>query len=238
MENFYPTISLNLFNEAIQYVNTVMETSVSDKTIIKHSRKTLLFHNNHPWEKKSGDPDFDVPMGCYDGAEICESLEIFILNKLSNIIDKNSIGLYRADGLGMFDKLSGPQIEKKKKIIKIFKDCGLSITVTTNITSVDFLDLTLNLKTESYQPFRKRNNNPIYIDINSYHPHQVLKQLPKSISKRLSKNSSSKEVFDKTKMLYKKFLNNSGFYENLIYHQENGNRNQHKKIKKRQRDII
>ena len=88
------------------------------------------------------------------------------MNKLSNIIDKNSVGLYRDEGLGVFDKLSGPQIEKKKKIIKIFKDCGLSITVTTNITSVDFLDLTINLKTESDQPFRKRNNNPIYIDIN------------------------------------------------------------------------
>ena len=61
-----------------------------------------------------------------------------------------------------FDKLSRPQIEKKKKIIKIFKDCGLSITVTTNITSVDFLDLTINLKTESDQPLRKPNNPDIH----------------------------------------------------------------------------
>ena len=80
-------------------------------------------------------------MGCCDGAEICELVGIFILNKLSNVIDKNSIGLYGDDSLGVFDKLSGPQIEKKKKkIIKIFKDCGLSVTVTINITSVDFLD--------------------------------------------------------------------------------------------------
>ena len=146
---------------------------------------------------------------------------IFILNKLSNIIYKNSIGLYGNDGLGVFDKLSGPQIEQmKKKIIKIFKDCGLSITVTTSITSVDFLDLTLNLKTESYQPSRKPNNDPIYIDINSNHPPQTLKQLPKSISKRLSENSLSKEVFDESKALYKKSLNNTSFYENLIYHQK------------------
>ena len=157
-------------------------------------------------------------MGYYDGAEICELVGIFILNKLSNIIDKNSVGLYRDEGLGVFDKLSGPQIEKKKKIIKIFKDCGLSITVTTNITSVDFLDLTINLKTESDQPFRKRNNNPIYIDINSNHPPQILKQPPKSISKGLSEKSSSKEVFDKTKTLYEKYFYNSGSYENLKYH--------------------
>ena len=216
-----------------------MEISDSDKTIIKHLRKSLLFYNRQPWEKKSGAPDFDVTTTCYDGAEICELVGIFILNKLSNIIDKNSIGLYRDDGLGVFDKLYGPQIEqKKKKIIKNFKECGLSITVTTNITSVDFLDLTLNLKTESYQPFRKPNNGPIYIDINSNHPPQILKRLPKSISKRLSENSSLKEVFDKSKTLYQKSLNNSGFYENQIYHQDFGNINQHKKIKKRQRKII
>ena len=161
-KKFYPTISLNLFYESIQRASTITEISDSDKTIIKHSRKTLLFHNNQPWEKNSGDPDFDVPMGCYDGAEICESVRIFILNKVSNIIDQNSIGLYRDDGLGMFCKLSRPQIEHRMiKIIKIFKGCDLSITVTTNIASVYFLDSTLSSKTESYQPFKKPNNNPL-----------------------------------------------------------------------------
>ena len=120
---------------------------------------------------------------------------------------------------------------EEPKIIKIFKDWVLSITVTTNITSVDFLELTLYLKTESHQPFRKQNNDPIYMDINSNHPVQILKHLPKSISRRLSGNSSSKEVIDKSKALYEKSLNNSGFYENLIYHQGNGNKNKHKKIK-------
>ena len=107
LENFYPSLSLNLFNEAIQYATTIMEISDSDKAIIKHSRKTLPFHNNQSWEKKSGDPDFDVPMGCYDGSEICELVGIFILNKVSNIIDKISIGLYHADGLGVFESHLG-----------------------------------------------------------------------------------------------------------------------------------
>ena len=121
--NFYPSISSNVFNEAIQYASTITEISDSDKAIIKYSRKTLLVHNNQPWERKSGDPDFDVRVGCYEGAEICELVGIFTLNKVSNIIDKNSIGLYRDDGLGLFYKLSGPQTEqRKKKIIKIFKE--------------------------------------------------------------------------------------------------------------------
>ena len=54
---------LNLFNEAIQYADTIPEISDSDKAIIKHSRKTLLFHNNQHLEKKSGNPDFDIPIG-------------------------------------------------------------------------------------------------------------------------------------------------------------------------------
>ena len=96
-------------------------------TVIKLSSKiqeklSSFITTTHSWEKKSGDPDFDVPMGCYDGAEICELVGIFILNKLSNIIDKNSIGLYRDGGLGMFDKLSGPRVNKvRRKISKFLK---------------------------------------------------------------------------------------------------------------------
>ena len=88
LENFYPSILLNVFNEAIQCASTITEISDSNKSIIKHSRKTLLFHNNQPYEKKSGDPDFDVPMDCYDGAEICELVGAFIFKMLSNIIGK------------------------------------------------------------------------------------------------------------------------------------------------------
>ena len=117
-----------------------------------------------------------------------------------------------------FKNLFGPQIErKKKKKSKVFKDCGLSIIATTNITSVDFLDVTFNLKTELYQPFRKPNNEPKYIDINSNHPPQILKQLPKSIEKKLSEIPSSKEIFDNSKPLYEKALQENDFKEKLCY---------------------
>ena len=226
VEDFYPSISLTLFNNVIQYSCEITEITNHDISIIKDSRKTLLFNNNQPWQKKSGDPDFDVPVGCYDGAEVCKLVGIYILNKLSNIIDIDSIRLYRDDGLGIFESLSGPQIERKKKnISKVFQMCGLSIIVTTNITSVDFLDVTFNLKTGSYQPFRKPNNEPKYIDISSNHPPQVLKHLPKSIEKRLSEISSSKEIFDNSKHLYEKALQESGFKEKLCYQQKDVNAN-------------
>ena len=45
--------------------------------------------------------------------------------------------------------------------------------VTSNITTVDLVDKTLNLKTESYQPFSKPNSSSKYTDINSNHPPQI-----------------------------------------------------------------
>ena len=69
-----------------------------------------------------------------------------------------------------------------------------------------------------YQPFRKPSNDPKYIDINSNHPPQILKQLPNSISKRLSENSSSKDDLINPKRYTKNqyTINKSGFNENLI----------------------
>ena len=62
-------------------------------------------------------------MVCYYRAEECEYVGILALNKLSNVLDKNNISLCRDDGLDVFDKLSGPQIEQRKmEVIKIFKD--------------------------------------------------------------------------------------------------------------------
>ena len=84
------------------------------------SRKNLLFQNLEPWVKKLGNQNFDVPMGCYDGAELCELVGSFILNKLTSIVNKSDIGLYRDDGLGIFCNVSKPEIERKKKAIVSF----------------------------------------------------------------------------------------------------------------------
>ena len=42
---------------------------------------------------------FDVTMGSYDGAEICELVVIYLLFPLAKVIDQNNSGLYRDDGL-------------------------------------------------------------------------------------------------------------------------------------------
>ena len=79
--------------------------------------------------------------------------------------------------------------------------------------SADFLDVTVNLKSELCQPFRKPNNEHKYIDINSNHSPQVLKQLPEEIEKKLSEILPSIEISNNSKHLYKKVLQESGFKE-------------------------
>ena len=56
-------------------------------------------------------------MGCFDGAEICELVGTYIQSNLTKIMNKEGIGLYCNDGLGIFQNISRPEIETKKKAI-------------------------------------------------------------------------------------------------------------------------
>ena len=51
VDNFYPSISLTLFNNAIQYACEITEITNHDISIIKHSIKTLLFNKNLPGKR-------------------------------------------------------------------------------------------------------------------------------------------------------------------------------------------
>ena len=48
-----------------------------------HCRKSLLFDNKTAWTKKNHSSMFDVTMGSFDGAEVCELIRLFLLNNLS-----------------------------------------------------------------------------------------------------------------------------------------------------------
>ena len=189
------------------------------------SRKTLLFQDGKPWSKKDNACDFDVPMGSYDGAEICELIGAFMLSELSAILPKEEIGLYRDDGLGIMKRIGGPEIERrKKKIIEVFKKHNLSITIKTNLKVVQYLDVEFDLINNRYKPYRKPNDTPLYVNKFSNHPPNVLRQIPRGIEKRLSEISSSEEVFKEAAPIYEEALKKSGFNEKLNYQPHNQNR--------------
>ena len=56
-----------------------------------HARKALLFNDNKPWTKKSGNKDFDVPMDCFEEAEVSEIVGTYILSKICNKLIKTKL---------------------------------------------------------------------------------------------------------------------------------------------------
>ena len=74
-----------------------------------------------------------------------------------------------------------------------------------------------NLSDGSYRPYRKPNDNPVYINAASNHPPSVLKHIPKMVEKRLQSISSDEAVFNNAKPTYEEALKNSGFETKLFY---------------------
>ena len=105
----------------------------------------------------------------------------------------------------------------EKKLRVLFREFGLKITVEANLTNVNYLDINLNLINESYRPYRKNNDIPVYISKHSNHPPTVKKGLVGMIGKRISDLSSSEEIFDSVAPLYNQGLRNAGFNEDIKY---------------------
>ena len=176
-------------------------------------------------------------MGSYDGAELCELIGIYIQSLLTNILSKDNMGLYRDDGLFILRKINKQQTDRvRKKIISIFKNIDFKIEIVTNLTEVDFLDVTFNLENNTYRPYKKPNDKLIYIDVSSNHPPQIKKQLTKIISDRLSRNSSNADIFNNTKLEYEEALKKCGHTTKLTYTPPNHEQNNVRR--KRQRKII
>ena len=159
-----------------------------------------------------------MPIECYDGAKVCEILGSYILNLLSNILGKELVSLYRDDGLAIVKNVSGAEIKRQRKaIIKLFKECGLNITLQTNLKIVNFLDVEMNLDTVTYRPYRKPDNIPIYTNRKSNHPPTMIKEIPKAIAKRISDISSNEAVFNESIPIYSDALRKSGFHGNSTF---------------------
>ena len=73
-------------------------------------------------------------MGSFDGAEICELVGLYLLDKLSSLIGRKNVELYRDDGVAAINSSSGRVLDKmRENIIAVFKNEGLSITIETNL---------------------------------------------------------------------------------------------------------
>ena len=237
IQSFYPSITQNLLKKAINFAANITYISQSDINIIMQSRENLLFHKGEAWKKKKS--NFDVPMGSFDGAEVCELIGLYLLDKLTRgenpIFPAENVGLYRDDGLAVIrtrGRAGGLLENIRKKVHQAFLEEELEITCEKGMTSTDFLDVRLNLETDEYRPYRKPNDHPVYIDVRSNHPPNIIKQIPQMIEKRLTNLSSNERVFEEEKAIYVKALKDSGYKSKIKYNPD------HKRpqIKKRKRN--
>ena len=199
-------IQEELVNKGLRFAQEYIDITSKDTEIVYQARKPLHFDEKKAWIKKQSGL-FDVTMGAYDGAEVCELVRTYMLSLISEKYNKKDFGLYRDDGLGVVKNKSGPETEKiKKNIQKIFKENKLDIVIKCNMKLVNYLDVTLNLNNSNYKPYQKPNNKILDIHKNSNHPPSILKQILISIRKRISILSSNETIFNKSKEIYQKAL--------------------------------
>ena len=217
---FYPSISKNLLSKALDFAEQYVQISAEEKRIIFQTKKTLLFNDKQSWIKKDN-KDFNVSMGSWDGAEVCEIVGLFLLSKLQNLAI--NLGLYRDDGLGVTTLRPRLAELEKQKVIRIMNEYGLKITAKANDDSVNFLDVNLNLVTSTFRPFMKDNDVPLYVHKQSNHPAGILQNIPLSVNQRLSCISSNEEVFNAHCKPYQDALRDSGYDIELKYIQPGQN---------------
>ena len=94
--------------------------------------------------------------------------------------------------------------------------------------------LTFDLVKEIYQPYKKPNDDPLYINIKSNHPTSILQQLPKSISKRIWEISSNEYIFNQSILYYENAFRRSRYNVSQKYtptqnHDENNEQSEQRK---------
>ena len=122
--DFYPSITEHLLERSIEYAKSF--ATIEHKTLeaISLARKSLLFSKHEIWVKKDNS-SFDVTMGSFDGAEICQTVGLYFLDMLSTLLGKENVWLYRDDDLAAINSCSGPILDRtRKSIIALFKKEG------------------------------------------------------------------------------------------------------------------
>lgn len=156
-------------------------------------------------------------MGAYDGAEVCELVGLHLLSIISKSYNKENVGLYRDDGLAVF-RGNGRHVDiARKHFHAIFKKEGLDLEIVCNLKVVNYLDVTFDLTNDTYKPYRKPNDETIYINAKSNHPPNIIKQLPISIEKRLSTLSNNQTIFNNSARHYQDSLERCGYNHVLQY---------------------
>ena len=87
-----------MFEDTLDWAKQYYFFTDQSLEIIRNYRMSFLFHHDDTWVKQYNEA-FDVTMCSFDGAEVCDLVGLYILSKLTLLIDNLHVGLYRDDGL-------------------------------------------------------------------------------------------------------------------------------------------
>ena len=216
IEKYYPSITEQLLRNAIKFAQKHCFISQADIDIIMQARESFLFLNGKAYAKKT-QPQFDVPMGSWDGAEISELCGLYLLHKLTKKdgngqdgpFNKSQVGLYRDDGLAAIQGTNQERDKIKERIKTIFEEESLKVVTKVNLSVVQYLDIELDLENGVHRSYHKAK--PIYINTGSNHPPHILKEIPKMIEKRISMLSSNEKIFKNSIGPFREALIQSGY---------------------------
>ena len=236
VEAFYPSISEELLMAAFEWAGTLVTVTEEEKEVVNATKKALLYVEGQPWTKK-GEREFDVSMGSYDGAEVCETVGLYMLSLLEPT--GVNLGLYRDDLLGVTSLKGRPLEMMRQKIMSIFQQNGLKVVGAVNLEATDFLDIFLDLRAGTHRCFAKEGDKPNYVHKQSNHPPSVLMNIGLGVNKRLSMLSSNEGLFDQAAPTYQDALMRSKHEHKLKFSEEEPTlEEQGKRRRRRKRDVI
>ena len=127
-----------------------------------NATKSVLYHLQQVWIKTNNNNSsklFDITMEEKHGAEICKLVGLYILNGIKSKLNVIKVGIYRDEGLIAIDKYSsGPHItEIKNKVHEYANEIGIEIVLENPVYKINYLDLNLDSRNETFHPYRKPN---------------------------------------------------------------------------------
>ena len=87
--------------KTLKFAEEYIDIPTGNKAIIKHAWKSLLFNKSETWMTKDSGL-FDVAMGDFKRAEVCELVGYFLLHKLCEKYERNNLASYCDNGIPIF----------------------------------------------------------------------------------------------------------------------------------------
>ena len=96
--SFYPSITKELLRKAIEHASQYTDITEDKKEVLFHTSKSLLYYKGETWKKK-GTSLVNITMGGYPGAEKCDLIGLYLLDRMKHL--KIKALMFRDDGVGV-----------------------------------------------------------------------------------------------------------------------------------------